>query len=100
MSTVISDLIYLVTVNSHTTNPLNMSLINLATDICVLKVQEQMGRPSKEVIASGAGPALANAALLLAQGRDPTLYIQAITRLYEANRLPCPDLTLITQLHH
>ena len=74
-----------------------MSLLNLAANLCVVKVQNQLGRPSKEVVAAAAVPALANTALLLAQG-SPGLYVRAITRLYQANNLPCPDLGLIAEL--
>ena len=68
--------------------------MDLAVDLCVEKVNEHLSRPSKEVTASAAGPALANAALLLAEG-CPRRYVAAIKALYKANHLPCPVMDIV-----
>ena len=44
--------------------------------------------------AASAGPALANAALLVAKG-CPKRYTEALGALYTANHLPCPDFTVL-----
>ena len=44
--------------------------------------------------AASVAPALANAAVLVAQG-CPKRYAEAINALYAANKLPCPDLTVL-----
>ena len=68
--------------------------MDLAVDLCVEKINERFSRPSNEVTAAAAGPALANAALLLAQG-CPKRYIAAIKALYQANNLPCPVMDIM-----
>ena len=55
----------------------------------------QMQKHSKEVLA---GPALANAALLRADG-CPNKYVANLRVLYQANNLPCPDMEVIFDLH-
>lgn len=48
--------------------------------------------------AASAGPALANAAMIVAKG-CPKHYTEALTALYTANDLPCPDFTVLFQQH-
>ena len=45
-------------------------------------------------VKEAAGPALVNAAMLVAQG-CPKRYAEVLTALYTANHLPCPDLSLL-----
>ena len=68
-----------------------MALVNFMVDLCVKRMMDQVAKPSKEVLAAAAGPALANAALLMAEG-CPVRYITALKGLYSANNLPYPDL--------
>ena len=69
-----------------------MDLENLVVDPCVERMREQMGHPSREVFTADAGPALANAALLMAHG-CLVRYATALRTMYATNNLPCPDLT-------
>ena len=48
--------------------------------------------------AASAGPALANAAMLVAQGCLKR-YTKALSALYTANNLPCPDFTVLFDQH-
>ena len=68
-----------------------MALVNLVADLCVERMREKLSKPSREVIAASAGPALANAALLMAHG-CPVRYVTALQSLYSTNNLPCPNL--------
>ena len=74
-----------------------MSFVNFASTMIVEKMLVQMQKHSKEVLAAASGPALANAALLLADG-CPDKYVANLRVLYQANDLPCPDMDVVFDL--
>ena len=74
-----------------------MSFVNFASTMIVEKLLVQMQKHSKEVVAAASGPALANAALLLADG-CPDKYVANLKVLYQANDLPCPDMEVVFDL--
>ena len=53
---------------------------------------------NRVVQAASAGPALANAAMIVAQG-CPKRYTEALSSLYTANNLPLPDFTVLFDQH-
>ena len=71
-----------------------MSFVNFGSTMSVEKMLVQMQKHSKEVLAAASGPALANAALLLADG-CPDKYVTNLRVLYLANDLPCPDMDVV-----
>ena len=75
-----------------------MSFVDLISTMIVDKMLVEMQKHSKEVLAGAAGPALANAALLLADG-CPNKYVANLRVLYQANNLPCPDMEVVFNLN-
>ena len=75
-----------------------MSFVDLISTMIVDKMLVEMQKHSKEVLAGAAGPALANAALLLADG-CPNKYVTNLRVLYQANNLPCPDMEVVLNLN-
>ena len=74
-----------------------MSFVDIVSSMIAEKLLVQMQKHSKEVLAAAAGPALANAALLLADG-CPNKYVANLRVLYQANNLTCPDMEVIFDL--
>ena len=79
-----------------------MSFLDLTLGVCTDIVINRMGRPSVKTTLDNAvlqdikrvataGPVLANAALLMAQG-CPSRYMELVRELFVANQLVCPDL--------
>lgn len=70
---------------------MSTSLVDVVIELITNKIFKLMQKPSQDMMELAAkGPALANAALILAEG-CPKKYEIALRRLYTANSLPCPE---------